>query len=637
MVITREKIEQERKEQENKEQENKEQENKEDEKKEDEKDKKKKKKPRKKLTKRDFYMYEKEWWELCNLIQAVDPNEVIPTNVLYAILDRNMPICDPSTCMEWSPAKKKSWKEKISSTVNAYESFTKGIYGEQNYPKDGGKNHKIMCDRFKRLLKTEGSQPLTCGSGLVTLCSGENGSLDQVLTRNILRNDKNLVQCREGDIVLRSVDLREDGYGNPPQMDREYKGDLNLLKPVIREYRPNNIGNERRSGGTCGTTYWITPVQHEAADAESAPMPLAMPCLVPRNDGERSSEGQPTHTASGEDDTTGKDRLAKMPQARSLVGLHQGSIGRKGSPDGGRARGGQVAICPRIISSAKAILIANLSSCDSDVLSEDKANNESKIVNESLTAELERYKERVKILEQRFNVDLSSRKKFIDSHMDDMVRMKNTKFAAFEIEIDTLKQTLSKHVKEKESLLTTLNGLHDEITEVQTVFTQIEAVVEQCSVEIVNIVLNSSIIISDSEKKNKDSVDTCNKCLELEAKLLKAKDTVKGKLKETIHLLRENVNPAKVKQDIAEIETINIKLEHNVAKLLSENEKLHKEKEHLKNTYKELYDLIKPTRVHEKEQCASVRIMKKTRSPHVMSSIGSYDASKALVKALDGK
>ncbi|CAL0330189.1 unnamed protein product [Lupinus luteus] len=53
-----------------------------------------------------------------------------------------------------------------------------------------------------------------------------------------------------------------------------------------RKYRRfQNIGNERRSGGTCGTTYWITPVRHEAADAESAPMPLAMPCLVPRHGG----------------------------------------------------------------------------------------------------------------------------------------------------------------------------------------------------------------------------------------------------------------------------------------------------------------------------------------------------------------
>jgi hypothetical protein len=60
---------------------------------------------------------------------------------------------------------------------------------------------------------------------------------------------------------------------------------------------------------------------------------------------ERSSEGQPAHTASGEDGTTGKDRLAKTPQARSVVGLRRGNIaygGKKGSPDGGRARGGRV-------------------------------------------------------------------------------------------------------------------------------------------------------------------------------------------------------------------------------------------------------------------------------------------------------
>nr|GEW33577.1 retrovirus-related Pol polyprotein from transposon TNT 1-94 [Tanacetum cinerariifolium] len=106
------------------------------------------------------------------------------------------------------------------------------------------------------------------------------------------------------------------------------------------------------------------------------------------------------------------------------------------------------------IASAKAVLMANLSSYDSVVLFEDMANNKSKIVTESLTVELERYKKRVKILKQRFNVDLSSREKFIDSQMDDMIQMKNTKRVAFETEIDTLKQTLSKHAKEKESLLT---------------------------------------------------------------------------------------------------------------------------------------------------------------------------------------
>nr|GEY51462.1 NADH dehydrogenase [ubiquinone] iron-sulfur protein 2 [Tanacetum cinerariifolium] len=156
------------------------------------------------------------------------------------------------------------------------------------------------------------------GFGLVTLCSGENGSLAQVLTRNILRNDGNLVQCREGDNVLGSGDLRRDGYGNPPQMDREYKGDPNLLKPVIREYRPNDIGNERRSGGTCGTTYWITLVWHEAADAESAPMPLAMPCLVPRYGG--GSQRGTTHPYSQQ----GGWHYWQRPSGENAAGANRG-------------------------------------------------------------------------------------------------------------------------------------------------------------------------------------------------------------------------------------------------------------------------------------------------------------------------
>ncbi|GJU17566.1 hypothetical protein Tco_1145532 [Tanacetum coccineum] len=118
----------------------------------------------------------------------------------------------------------------------------------------------------------------------------------------------------------------------------------------------------------------------------------------------------------------------------------------------------------------------------------DKANNESKIVNESLTIELERYKERVKILKQRFNVDLSSREKFIDSQMDEMIRMKNTKFDAFETEIDTLKQTLSKHVKEKESLLTTLNGFKTEFKKRESKSIDKEIVFENKNKELENII-----------------------------------------------------------------------------------------------------------------------------------------------------
>ncbi|RRT32329.1 hypothetical protein B296_00058669, partial [Ensete ventricosum] len=41
-------------------------------------------------------------------------------------------------------------------------------------------------------------------------------------------------------------------------------------------------------------------------------------------------DNPPIKTANGKDGTTGKDHLAKMPQARSVVGPRQVSIGRKG-------------------------------------------------------------------------------------------------------------------------------------------------------------------------------------------------------------------------------------------------------------------------------------------------------------------
>ncbi|GKF55456.1 hypothetical protein Tco_0165796, partial [Tanacetum coccineum] len=71
---------------------------------------------------------------------------------------------------------------------------------------------------------------------------------------------------------------------------------------------------------------------------------------------------------------------------------------------------------------------------------------------------------------------------------------------------------------------------------------------------------------------------------------------------ENSQFLKEKGNEAKVNNDIDEIETIKIELEHSVAKLLAENELLHKEKEHLKQTYKDLFDSINTTRVQTKNQ-----------------------------------
>ncbi|GJU02240.1 copia protein [Tanacetum coccineum] len=73
-------------------------------------------------------------------------------------------------------------------------------------------------------------------------------------------------------------------------------------------------------------------------------------------------------------------------------------------------------------------------------------NLDNKSVNDTLTAELERYKEQVKVLKEGQNVDLRSNDNVSDS-------------SAQSVEIDRLKQTLSEHLKEKESLMQTVTLL----------------------------------------------------------------------------------------------------------------------------------------------------------------------------------
>ncbi|GJW85075.1 retrovirus-related pol polyprotein from transposon TNT 1-94 [Tanacetum coccineum] len=77
------------------------------------------------------------------------------------------------------------------------------------------------------------------------------------------------------------------------------------------------------------------------------------------------------------------------------------------------------------------------------------------------------------------------------------------------------------------------------------------------------------------------------------------KDTVIKKLKERIKSLSGKMIEDKIKKDLEEIETINIELDHRVSKLIAENE-------HLKQTYKQLYDSIKLERIRSKEQCADL-------------------------------
>nr|GEZ68645.1 hypothetical protein [Tanacetum cinerariifolium] len=105
--------------------------------------------------------------------------------------------------------------------------------------------------------------------------------------------------------------------------------------------------------------------------------------------------------------------------------------------------------------------------------------------------------------------------------------------------------------------------LIDELFKVQNVFYQMEQAVEQHRVE---------------------------------SKGLQEKDIVIKKLKERIKSPSGNMKEEQIKQEVKEIEIINIKLDHRVTKLIAENE-------HLKQTYKQLYDSIKSLRIRSKEQC----------------------------------
>ncbi|GKA03501.1 hypothetical protein Tco_0676282 [Tanacetum coccineum] len=113
----------------------------------------------------------------------------------------------------------------------------------------------------------------------------------------------------------------------------------------------------------------------------------------------------------------------------------------------------------------------------------------------------------------------------------------------------------------------------------------------------VNNQLNQEVFQRDNSVSNQSapSFDQYFELNELKAQS-QEKDTVIKKLKERIKSLSGKMNEDKIKKDLEEIETINIELDHRVSKLIAENE-------HLKQTYKQLYDSIKPTRIRSKEQC----------------------------------
>ncbi|GJR93477.1 hypothetical protein Tco_0265651 [Tanacetum coccineum] len=285
-----------------------------------------------------------------------------------------------------------------------------------------------------------------------------------------------------------------------------------------------------------------------------------------------------------------------------------------------------------------ALILSVIEQLKTQVVNFTKINLDNKSVNDTLIAELERYKEQLKVLKEGQNVDLKSKDNVLDS-------------CAQSVEIDHLKQTLSEHLKEKESLMQIVTLLKndfkkeesrnidreialekrikqlDNINYVNSLKptlssrpTKVEVLQELPKFSMVNTSLKKlkhhladfDVVIkerttataitegSDNSVSNQSapSFDQYFELNELKAQS-QEKDTVIKKLKERIKSLSGKMNEDKIKKDLEEIETINIELDHRVSKLIAENE-------HLKQTYKQLYDSIKPARIRSKEQCADL-------------------------------
>ncbi|GKE31036.1 hypothetical protein Tco_1450358 [Tanacetum coccineum] len=119
----------------------------------------------------------------------------------------------------------------------------------------------------------------------------------------------------------------------------------------------------------------------------------------------------------------------------------------------------------------------------------------------------------------------------------------------------------------------------------------------------VSMQLKQEVFQNDESCINNNAVEIQKyfKINDLKARL-QDKDKTICKLKDTIKSLKENTKDENVNHDKCKIEPIKKELEDSVAKLLSENERLCNEINHVKQVFKDQFDSIKQTRVRHKEQ-----------------------------------
>ncbi|GJV36058.1 hypothetical protein Tco_1408535 [Tanacetum coccineum] len=215
-----------------------------------------------------------------------------------------------------------------------------------------------------------------------------------------------------------------------------------------------------------------------------------------------------------------------------------------------------------------ALILSVIEQLKTQVVNCTKMNLNNKNINDTLTAELERYKEQVKVLKEGQNVDLRSNNNVSDS-------------SAQSVEIDRLKQTLSEHLKEKESLIQTVTLLKNDFKKEESRNIDREIALEKKIKQLDNIkaqqlepkLYDGNVIKNTSAIVIPDSEETLMLAEESRSKmLLKQKDPMMLEKKNSMNSLEPTLSsrPTKVEvpKELPKVSMVNTslkKLKHHLA------------------------------------------------------------------------
>ncbi|GKB53025.1 hypothetical protein Tco_0903778 [Tanacetum coccineum] len=237
-----------------------------------------------------------------------------------------------------------------------------------------------------------------------------------------------------------------------------------------------------------------------------------------------------------------------------------------------------------------ALILFVIEQLKSQVINCTKINLDNKSVNDSLTTELERYKERVKVLKEGQNVDLKSKDNVSDS-------------CERSVEIDRLKKTLSEHVKENESLMQTITLLKNNFKKEESRNIDREIALEKKIKQLDNIVfkrdqsgqtvhmLTKPQFFYDYTTKQALGFQNpfyLKKAQQLEPKLYDG-NVIKNTSAIVIPDSEETLNSMNSSDPSPSCRPTKVEVPKELPKVSM--------------TYKQLYDSIKPTHIRSKEQC----------------------------------